>query len=331
MLCPCHQPPSLRVPPEIWLKIGYHSTTKDIKHLSLTCSSFRNLLQPLAFTETRPVFTIAISHLQKHFPEEFLFFTSPRIAPMIRACVIDHWVNPSLPPLGSVEQHQGLVDATYRKLASFVNLRSLTFRDAHLTITHWQCLHLLANTLENFSIQHGKIDGLVEISLLCPPTSFARLQFLRLPSIYTSHPDFVRFLATCPVLMDLTITPSSGHDPLPIFGSLEDLPNLTRYAGPALYAPLFAQGGSLRHLILFESTGAPRFNMLSLLVREVARLAPLLSLIIMPHNLDVPTLFDIFEAIDCFQSLQRLEVHVDLPSPNVHFEVRLFHPFRYQS
>jgi hypothetical protein len=329
MLCPCHQPPSLRVPPEIWLKIGYHSTTKDIKHLSLTCSSFRNLLQPLAFTKTYPTFTISSRHA--HFSEKFVFLTSPRIAPMIRACGIIHWFVPCLASPGSVEQHQGLVDATYCRLASFVNLRSLTCRDPHLTVTHWQYLHLLANTLENLTILHWEFDIQVEISLLCPPTSFARLRSLWLPSIYTSHPNFVRFLATCPVLEDLTITPSCGHDPLPIFGFLEDLPNLTRYAGPDLYALLFAQGGSLRHLTLLERKGPSRFTrLLSSLMREVARLTPLSSLAITPHDLDSLALSDIFQAIDCFQSLQQLDVQL-IPIQNDHQEVSLFHPFRCRS
>ncbi|KAK7050556.1 hypothetical protein R3P38DRAFT_2865836 [Favolaschia claudopus] len=144
------------VPPELWLQIfAYLSSHVDLKAVSLTCISFRQLAQPLLFTRIYthpPPPTLALRGIQttkyrRRTTQRLDFFLSPLIAPAVRECWID-------PPSAEEEDlpTDVLIDAIFDGLRKLPNLKVLGCRSIRLASKRLEvlrCLSLTTLTLES--------------------------------------------------------------------------------------------------------------------------------------------------------------------------------------
>ncbi|KAJ7162881.1 hypothetical protein C8R46DRAFT_330383 [Mycena filopes] len=186
-----------RVPPELWIQIfSYLSTPLDVRALSLTCQSFRQLAQPLLFTKisTHPAPGIALRGLQankyrRRTSQRLEFFLSPHIAPAVREC----WIDPPSPEDDDLPTDV-LIDAIFDGLCNLPNLRVLGCRVIRLTSSRLavlQRLSLTSITLDSCLSDVTDFSGLPAIPLSTVTLRYPNLQ----PQEYTLSPLLSLFLS----------------------------------------------------------------------------------------------------------------------------------------
>ncbi|KAJ7258781.1 hypothetical protein B0H12DRAFT_1070156 [Mycena haematopus] len=187
------------VPPEIWLHIfGYLSTAWDIKAVSLTCVSFRQLAQPLLFTKisTHPAPpSLALRGLQtnkyrRRTSQRLEFFTSPLIAPAVRECWID-------PPSAEDDElpTDVLIDTIFDRLRRLPNLKVLGCRSIRLTSNRLAVLPFLSLTTVTLE------------SCLSDLTDFTHHPPLPLSTVTFRYHDALSRDAILPPLLSLFLSP----------------------------------------------------------------------------------------------------------------------------
>ncbi|KAJ7868806.1 hypothetical protein B0H14DRAFT_2729004 [Mycena olivaceomarginata] len=136
------------VPPELWLQIfSYLTTSGDLKAVSLTCTCFRQLAQPLLFSKisTHPappplaLRGIQTSKYRRRTSQRLEFFLSPLIAPAVREC----WIHPPSAEDDDLPTDV-LIDAIFDGLRKLPNLKVLGCQSIRLTPKRLAVLHGLA-------------------------------------------------------------------------------------------------------------------------------------------------------------------------------------------
>ncbi|KAJ7777806.1 hypothetical protein B0H14DRAFT_2963233 [Mycena olivaceomarginata] len=230
------------VPPELWLQIfSYLTTSGDLKAVSLTCTCFRQLAQPLLFSKisTHPC-AAPLGAPMMTFPTDVLIdaiFDGLRKLPNLKVlgCQLAVLHGLALMTVTLESCPSDVVDFTHQPV---LPLCSVTFKyhdppSRDVFLAPLLSLFLAPRHLQRLSATTPEI--LLALTLRRP---FARLTHLDLPPYLTPPPSSA---SPC------TPTPTGAAAPTPRAPALPPLllPHLKAYRGPRNYAALFAGTGRL--------------------------------------------------------------------------------------
>lgn len=168
-----HRPSALL--PEIWLLVFPYLKTADLRSISLTCSTFRYMAQPLLFS-ILDVSPFLLSYNAEHpilrprqylirFLERLKYYKLPYIAHGVQHCWISPYSRSGFPVRSQHDDldPQLIIDAVMEALPSFTNLSTLSWHCIDINTKWWDTIQSLRIT--NMWLNSSSIPLTVESPL----------------------------------------------------------------------------------------------------------------------------------------------------------------------
>ena len=165
------------LPPEIWLLICPHLKTTELQSISLTCSTFRYMAQPLLFS-TLDVSPFLLSYnaelpiLRPHsyltrFVKRLKYYTLPHIVHGVHHCWISPYSRSGFPVRNQQDDLDPnlLINAVVEALPHFPNLSTLSWHCIDITPKWWNVIQSLRIT--NLWLNSATIHQPVSSPLSC--------------------------------------------------------------------------------------------------------------------------------------------------------------------
>ncbi|GLB35757.1 putative mitochondrial calcium uniporter [Lyophyllum shimeji] len=158
------------IAPELWLTIFTYLPPAGLRAVTLTCSSFRWLAQPLLFTviDISPFFLAYSADRRIYRPRRYLdrtterldFYRSPHIAPAVTHCWVSPYSRTGFParnPRDNLDPEL-IINKVMEALPCFPNLRHLSWHCIDFTANWWDTVRRLP--LRSLWLNSCTIEGI---------------------------------------------------------------------------------------------------------------------------------------------------------------------------
>ncbi|KDQ57818.1 hypothetical protein JAAARDRAFT_277112 [Jaapia argillacea MUCL 33604] len=152
------------VPPELWGLIFRHLPLVDRQHLSLTCSIFRNIVQPAFFNHlSLSIISVTVSprgepprteiRVRRSSPERIRFYSSEWVSSIVKTCELSHTILGRYDVAKAVKDGTGVLEPggsevmneLFELLPNFPNLSTLSLTSLTLDLLKSRRIHQITS------------------------------------------------------------------------------------------------------------------------------------------------------------------------------------------